>query len=53
MKLGEIEKKNENKKKITGQKPSDIRIKDFDQAKSSVTKLRTESTVKRIELEII
>lgn len=53
MKLGEIERKNENKKKITGQKPSDIRIKDFDQAKSSVTKLRTESTVKRIELEKI
>ncbi len=53
MKLGEIEKKNEEKTKKPGKKNSDIRLKDFDHVRDSVTKLRTESIVKRLELSKI
>lgn len=53
MKLGEIEKKNETKMKQTKQKNSDVRLGDFDHVKDSVTKLRTESSVKRIEISKI
>ncbi len=53
MKLGDIEKKNEEKRKKTKQKNSDVRLEDFDHVKDSVAKLRTESSVKRIELSKI
>lgn len=53
MKLGEIEKKNEKKMKKTTPKNTDVRLGDFDHVKDSVTKLRTESAVKKIELSKI
>ena len=53
MKLGEIEKKNEKKMKKTTAKNTDVRLGDFDHVKDSVTKLRTESAVKKIDLSKI
>lgn len=53
MKLGEIEKKNEAKMKQPKKKNSDVRLEDFDHVKDSVAKLRTESSVKRIEISKI